>query len=239
MSTLLLRLSGPMQSWGTSSRFDARATTFEPSRSGVIGLVANALGRTRDEDIGSLASLRMGVRVDRPGSILRDFQTIQPIGPDGVRRDGGGTITSPRLYLSHAEFVVGLEHADRSLLQSLADRLFRPARVLSLGRRSCLPGEPVVADPASAVVDLPLDAALLVAPDRPRSAVPLRERRRFVVEDPDNTPDLGSPDLVEARYDRPEGAAYASTRRAVGHRRLVGIYTRVPHAPPADLPKED
>ena len=43
MSTLLLRLAGPMQSWGTDSKFDIRRTGREPSKSGVIGLVAAAL----------------------------------------------------------------------------------------------------------------------------------------------------------------------------------------------------
>src|SRR3990172_4719032 len=47
MPTLLLRLVGPMQSWGTTSRFDQRDTGKEPSKSGVIGLLAAALGIDR------------------------------------------------------------------------------------------------------------------------------------------------------------------------------------------------
>ena len=38
MSVLLMRLAGPMQTWGTRSRFSNRDTGLEPSRSGVIGL---------------------------------------------------------------------------------------------------------------------------------------------------------------------------------------------------------
>lgn len=38
MTALLLRLAGPLQSWGTSSRFTRRATDRAPSKSGVIGL---------------------------------------------------------------------------------------------------------------------------------------------------------------------------------------------------------
>ena len=34
MSTLLMRLAGPMQSWGTQSRFTVRDTGREPSKSG-------------------------------------------------------------------------------------------------------------------------------------------------------------------------------------------------------------
>ncbi|MCA9878634.1 MAG: CRISPR-associated protein Cas5, partial [Thermomicrobiales bacterium] len=37
MHTVLLRLAGPMQSWGTQSRFLERDTGMEPSKSGVLG----------------------------------------------------------------------------------------------------------------------------------------------------------------------------------------------------------
>ena len=49
MSTLLLRLAAPLQSWGASSKFGRRATEREPTKSGVIGLVAAALGIRRTE----------------------------------------------------------------------------------------------------------------------------------------------------------------------------------------------
>ena len=44
MNTLLLRLAGPMQSWGTQSRFFTRDTGLEPSKSGVIGPALRRLG---------------------------------------------------------------------------------------------------------------------------------------------------------------------------------------------------
>ena len=47
MSVLLLRLSGPMQSWGIQSQFPDRDTGMEPSKSGVVGLLCAALGRGR------------------------------------------------------------------------------------------------------------------------------------------------------------------------------------------------
>ena len=70
MPTLLLRLVGPMQSWGTTSRFDQRDTGKEPSKSGVVGLLAAALGIDRENwtDLEPLTRLSMGVRHDRPGS---------------------------------------------------------------------------------------------------------------------------------------------------------------------------
>ena len=66
MSTLLLRLAGPMQSWGTDSKFDVRRTGREPSKSGVIGLVAAALGIARQDRqaLQTLNDLRFGVRVE-------------------------------------------------------------------------------------------------------------------------------------------------------------------------------
>ena len=86
-STLLLRLAGPLQSWGISSRYASRDTGSEPSKSGVIGLLAAALGLPRDTDLSQaaigpdgrpfdLTRLRMGVRVDNEGVPGYDFQTV-------------------------------------------------------------------------------------------------------------------------------------------------------------------
>lgn len=60
MSTLLLRLAGPVQSWGIDSKFEVRRTENAPSKSGVTGLLAAALGIQRNEDISSLNQLRLG-----------------------------------------------------------------------------------------------------------------------------------------------------------------------------------
>ena len=65
MSTLLLRLAAPMQSWGTDSKFEWRRTERAPTKSSVIGLIAAALGRMRNESIDDLKALRFGVRVDK------------------------------------------------------------------------------------------------------------------------------------------------------------------------------
>ena len=50
MKTLLLKLSGPMQSWGTSSHFNTRHTDLYPSKSAIIGMLAASLGYRRDEN---------------------------------------------------------------------------------------------------------------------------------------------------------------------------------------------
>ena len=51
---LLLRLAGPLQSWGMLSHFNERDTARFPTRSGVIGLLAAALGIARDEPLDGL-----------------------------------------------------------------------------------------------------------------------------------------------------------------------------------------
>ena len=75
MATLLLRLAAPLQAWGADSKFETRKTAREPTKSGVIGLLAAALGLRRDETepLTRLAQLRFGVRVEREGQLLVDF----------------------------------------------------------------------------------------------------------------------------------------------------------------------
>ncbi len=141
MTVLLLRLAGPMQSWGTDSRFGHRDTRPEPSKSGVVGLLCAALGRPRSAPLDDLAALQMGVRIDRPGRLARDFHTAQEV----LRADGSGrqdTVVSTRFYLADADFLVGLE-GDRGLLECLDAALRRPVWPLYLGRKAFVPGFPV------------------------------------------------------------------------------------------------
>jgi CRISPR system Cascade subunit CasD len=136
MSTLLLRLAGPLQSWGYDSKFETRRTGKEPSKSGVIGLLAAALGRKRDDPIDDLAQLRFGVRVDKEGELLHDYHTAQMV--------SGKTYVTHRYYLSDATFLVGLESNDEAWLDMLQQALLHPAFPLFLGRRSCVPVLPIV-----------------------------------------------------------------------------------------------
>jgi len=75
---LHLRLEAPLQSWGDHSRWYYRDTASEPTKSGIIGLISNALGYERgDSNIEQLdKDLKIGVRVERSGQITLDFQTI-------------------------------------------------------------------------------------------------------------------------------------------------------------------
>lgn len=149
MPTLLLRLVGPMQSWGTTSRFDQRDTGKEPSKSGVIGLIAAAMGIDRDNwtDLETLTHLTMGVRHDRPGVPKRDYQTAGCATSDTIikadgkpSRDG---VVSQRFYLADAAFLVGLQGDDRALLHKVHAALCDPVWSLGLGRKSYAPSEPI------------------------------------------------------------------------------------------------
>ena len=143
MATLLLRLAGPMQSWGTTSRFDERDTQLEPSKSGVLGLICAALGRHRAKPVDDLAALRMGVRVEREGVTMRDYQTATGVViASSGKPDKERTVVSPRYYLADAVFLVGLEGAPE-LLSTIHAALMSPVWPLALGRKSCVPTLPV------------------------------------------------------------------------------------------------
>ncbi len=147
-TTLLIRCQGPMQSWGTRSRFGLRDTGLEPSKSGVVGLLACALGRPRGCDPSDLAALKMAVRVDRPGNVESDYHTV---GGGTVRGESYGvgkasgakpeTQLSTRHYLADADFLVALE-GDRDLLETAQAALADPRWPLFLGRKGFVPSLP-------------------------------------------------------------------------------------------------
>ncbi|GAA1870941.1 type I-E CRISPR-associated protein Cas5/CasD [Myceligenerans crystallogenes] len=137
MSTLLLKLAGPLQSWGTTSRFTRRTTQPAPSRSGVLGMIAAAQGRRRTDPLTDLLDLRFAVRVDQAGKLERDFQTSRTL--DGSR----SMPLTDRYYLSDAVFVAGIE-GPGTLVDGIEQALRRPVFPLYLGRRSCPPAGAVV-----------------------------------------------------------------------------------------------
>lgn len=141
MAVLLLRLAGPLQSWGTRSRFTDRDTERFPSKSGVIGLLCAALGRPRDAPLHDLCALRLAARADRPGRLETDYHVTQDIlrASGAVSRD---PLPSRRHYLADAVFLVGLA-GDAALVSACAGALLKPVWPLYLGRKSCPPSEPI------------------------------------------------------------------------------------------------
>lgn len=162
---LLLRLEGPLQSWGARSRWDVRDTQPEPTKSGVVGLLGCALGLARgDAELERLdAALRMGVRVEAPGRVCEDFHTITdflPTAAGDFKVSGGtksaaalradlnarpATIISPRFYLEDAAFLVALAAPGdgTDLLARCVAALRRPQWPLFLGRKACPATRPI------------------------------------------------------------------------------------------------
>ena len=136
MATLLLRLGAPLQSWGISSLYDTRETDYFPTKSGVIGMLAAALGRRRDEPVEDLVTLSFGVRIDAPGKRMHDFQITNM----GEKLNAN---ISDRVYLCDALFLVGLSCEDDDFLQAICDAVDHPVYSLFLGRRSCPPTQPL------------------------------------------------------------------------------------------------
>lgn len=180
MNTLLLRLVGPMQSWGVQSRFGVRDTGLEPSKSGVVGLLCAALGRPRQHPLDDLVALRMGVRVDNEGRLSRDFQTAHDV-YTGEGSKPKATEISSRYYLADAAFLVGLESDHLDLLERLQQALQRPVWPLYLGRKAYVPTEPVWLEDGLKP-GISLRDALRDAPRLSTGGAP--ERLRAVIEDP-------------------------------------------------------
>jgi CRISPR system Cascade subunit CasD len=77
---LVFQLYGPMQSYGETAVGDIRPGFGHPTHSALTGLAAACLGMRRDEEerLKSLSSsFAFAVRVDREGTLLREYQTVQ------------------------------------------------------------------------------------------------------------------------------------------------------------------
>jgi CRISPR system Cascade subunit CasD len=178
-NTVLLRLEGPLQAWGVTSRFVVRDTADVPTKSGVIGLICAALGLRRGDANGrlkELTGLRMGVRIDRPGELFADFHTagagIGMMAAKGeIKFIPGTKVYEPVLmrkeYLADAAFLVALQ-GDPGTVKAVADALQNPVWPPFLGRKSCPPSAPVFAKPVGTFDDL--IAALGSRPWCPRLA---------------------------------------------------------------------
>lgn len=231
MPTLLLRLAGPMQSWGTTSRFDQRDTGKEPSKSGVIGLLAAALGIDRENwcDLEPLTLLTMGVRHDRPGVLKRDFQTAGCAATDTIiRADGSqakdGGVVSNRHYLADAVFLIGLQGPDRRLLERAHTALQNPVWPLALGRKSHVPSESAWLE--GGIQDAPVLEALAEWPwiSTPRRFESTPERLLVSMESQDGSGALRMDQPLSSFAERRFGARYV-------HAEWVNLQREDSHAP--------
>jgi CRISPR system Cascade subunit CasD len=146
---LALLLDGPLQSWGFASRFERRTTGLHPTKSGIIGLICAAmgLGKGSPEErklLPELAASKMtSITIPREARLrrLEDYHTVL-----GTRRASGtmnwDAVVTRREYLLDARFGVIVE-APRSVVERAAAALQDPVWGLWLGRKSCIPAEPI------------------------------------------------------------------------------------------------
>jgi CRISPR system Cascade subunit CasD len=233
MTVVALRLGGPLQSWGSSQRLDHyRRTERFPTKSAVLGLVAAALGRGRSDPVDDLVALGFGVRIDRPGEVLRDFHTLSSLFDDkghfapergrlpnasgGYRSPETSTRVTVRHYLADACFVVGIE-GEPVALGEIDEALRRPVFPLYLGRRSCPPDAPVrLGLHQGTLVDvlaaLPWQGGASGSREQPRV------RCELVIEDPDGT-----------REQIDDVRSFDPVFRSYGRRRVRHEYVDVPN----------
>lgn len=231
MPTLLLRLAGPMQSWGTTSRFDQRDTAKEPSKSGVVGLLAAALGIDRENwaDLEPLTRLSMGVRHDRAGMPKRDYQTAGCAASDTIiKADGSqakdGGVVSQRFFLADATFLVGVECKERFLLERIHAALRDPVWPLALGRKSYVPSESIWMK--DGLQDAPLQDVLTRWPwiASPRKGEELPERLLISFESEDGSGVLKMDQPLSSFAERRFGARFVSSE-------WIPLPQEVPHVP--------
>jgi CRISPR system Cascade subunit CasD len=187
MQALILRLEGPLMSFGDVAIDEIRPTRRLPTRSMLTGLLANALGWSH-RDVAALdrlqERLRFAARLDHAGNGLIDFQTAElgkddPLwttrGMPAERAGGAASYSGPALryrhYLADAAVTVAMTLvpiAEAPNLTALEAALCRPERPLFIGRKGCPPSRPLL----ERVIDADSLVAVLdqVSPLRPSGA---------------------------------------------------------------------
>lgn len=180
---LVLRLEGPLMSFGTTTVGQGSTVPTElfPGRSMLTGLLANALGWTHGDTVKlrSLQSrIRFAARIEREGDVLIDFQTVdrsQPFmttkaswtfsGQPDFADEGKGTLIRRKHYVEDSVVIValGLDGDEAPGLMDIAEALDTPARPLFLGRACCPPGGRIYQGAIDA--ESPLDALCHISTD--------------------------------------------------------------------------
>ncbi|MCX5846606.1 MAG: type I-E CRISPR-associated protein Cas5/CasD [Deltaproteobacteria bacterium] len=152
---LVLRLEGPLQSWGFDSQYNRRNTGLMPTKSAIAGICCAALGLPRGSEkeqafLASFGKVRMlaiaiprsGVKKELPVRRLQDYHTVQHTKTaEGKNKDCHITY---RQYLTDASFGILLTGVS-PLLKQIANALGNPAWGIWLGRKTCIPSAPVFA----------------------------------------------------------------------------------------------
>lgn len=152
---LILKLDGPLQSWGTHTYEDFRPSSLFPTHSGILGLLGACLGIER-RDRNRLRSLSESIEIAvRADHVLRDGQRLEPIRitdfhtvQDARKVDGKANkypVVSRREYLCDAKFTVAIRETTAASirLDDLEGAVRRPFFTPFLGRRACALARPL------------------------------------------------------------------------------------------------
>ena len=147
---LVLRLEGPLQSWGENAKWGFRDSSTMPTKSGIVGLLGCAMGEGRGSQmlVELAQSITVAVRADRPGAKFVDFQTVQGdplMAATGKPKTTGNTILSPHAYLQDASFTIFIDTTPE-WQQRIVSALENPRWCMYLGRKNCVPSRPILAD---------------------------------------------------------------------------------------------
>ncbi len=149
--------AGMMQSWrNTGLGSYVRYTELMPTKSGITGMIACALGYPRNDP--RIVQLKNSFElyidtnesgplypdsVDKIPDVMVDYQTVSAI---GMKKAGGGTLDTPSIinkeYIVNYKFVLYIT-ADTELLNKIKDALVNPVWQYYLGSKNCIPSEPV------------------------------------------------------------------------------------------------
>ncbi len=213
---LVLRLEGPLQSWGFDSQYNRRNTGLMPTKSAIAGMCCAALGLQRgcDKEAQFLAKFNMlrmmAVAIPKQSTKkelsvrrLQDYHTVQ-----NTRRASGAINTdcvlTHRQYVTDASFGILLE-GDPNVLYEIVNALADPKWGIWLGRKTCIPSAPVL-------IGLQLnrvDALRLLIGEKPIEAFTRQEEVENFAEGRDSLPD--SP------------VSFATDRRSFSPRRVQTV----------------
>ena len=159
-----------MQSWADTGFGQLREAGPFPSRAGVLGIVAAALGVPRaDARLVDLHdAFRVHVATAREGEVRRDFHTVETV-------PGKAPTLTRRAYHHDAHFVALVESDDERAAEAAIRALHDPVFSTFLGRRSCPPAVPLRPLP---VGDDPFSSLLTAAASAREHLPGIEEERR-------------------------------------------------------------
>lgn len=172
MDVLILRLKGPLMSFGAPIVDEFGYIQPFPAQSMITGMVGNAMGVRRDqpERLELLQkALVFACREDTPGRKITDYQTVDLGQPHllstskstttgwrtdgkngGVSFRGGGSGTKTGTHIRYRDYWAGATYTvalavkgDEFSVRQIAEAVQKPARPLFIGRKPCIPSRPI------------------------------------------------------------------------------------------------